>query len=357
MIIYLAGTLVGKRAALVDDIKNRLSSYWYYHEDSFYERPNFQRGLGVNNIFLDSGAFSLHVKKIVKEGDKEYKYYHTKEFWDYVDSYANFVKKYEKYLDVYVSVDVIKHAELTLKVQDYLENTHKLKPMPVLHTGASIKEIEPYLVNHERIGMGGLGQATNYKVYTEWADRVFKFLHSQSHQTSGWKIHGFAMTSAPLMYRYPWYSVDSSTWMGVAFYGGILIPRGYNDYTKSPWKISISNRSPEQEKLGSTHLNAFSKEQRLILIRHIGSKGFNIGKSEFILINPDSILEENERWFGPKFMYKGRSVRKVEKTVISGLCNNVSERLRWNMLFFEEQEKTFAPWQWFIKCRNKGFDI
>ena len=41
------------------------------------------------------------------------------------------------------------------------------------------------------------------------------------------KVHGFAMTSWSLMSRWPWWSVDSATWIKLAAYGWIILP---------PWK-------------------------------------------------------------------------------------------------------------------------
>jgi hypothetical protein len=64
------------------------------------------------------------------------------------------------------------------------------------------------------------------------------------------KTHGFGVTSVRLMSRYPWYSLDSTTWKKMAQYGGIMIPcdggDGSMDYTRDPIKLSISEKSSKQ---------------------------------------------------------------------------------------------------------------
>jgi hypothetical protein len=60
--------------------------------------------------FLDSGAFTLWTKAQAyanKHGGDRWAYYETDEFWNYIDHYARFVRKYGRAVDYYANVDVI----------------------------------------------------------------------------------------------------------------------------------------------------------------------------------------------------------------------------------------------------------
>ena len=111
------------------------------------------------DLFLDSGAHSLYTKEVMKKEHVEgYSFYESKEFWDYVDNYAQFVRENKSFLSVYVNVDVIFNPELTWKVQKYLETNHELSPLPVIHYGADLKWVKRYMDDYEYIRFGGLGQ-------------------------------------------------------------------------------------------------------------------------------------------------------------------------------------------------------
>jgi hypothetical protein len=66
------------------------------------------------------------------------------------------------------------------------------------------------------------------------------------------KVHGFGVTSTPLMARYPWYSVDSISWKLISGMGGILIPRcdpisNSYDYSLSPHVVTFSERESKSK--------------------------------------------------------------------------------------------------------------
>src|SRR5690606_5885633 len=101
------------------------------------------------SIFLDSGAFSFHSESLkywkAKKGRDRWKYYHTREFKEKLDEYANFIKKHMKeYNFLYANLDVIGNPELTWRNQKYLEEEHNLSPIPVIHKG-DIKWLDFYL--------------------------------------------------------------------------------------------------------------------------------------------------------------------------------------------------------------------
>jgi hypothetical protein len=56
-----------------------------------------------------------------------------------------------------------------------------------------------------------------------WLDRVFDKFLTNPDGTPKVKVHGFGLTTPDLLFRYPWYSVDSGTWWRVSRYGGSLL--------------------------------------------------------------------------------------------------------------------------------------
>lgn len=218
--------------------------------------------MNLGKVFLDSGAHTLYTEEVLKKGmqlaffsnarEGGFSFYETDKFWYYVDTYGKFMQAYGKYFDNYVTVDVIFNPELSWKVQRYLEDQYGLRPMPVFHWGTDLKWLKQYLkAGYQYIGIGGLGQEVTVMRYTGWADRVFAYLQAGTDPVS---THGFAMTSFELMTRYPWTSVDSSTWTVLAAYGKILVPHkrgGRYSFDDSPYIIILSdNDGKERVKKG-----------------------------------------------------------------------------------------------------------
>jgi hypothetical protein len=180
----------------------------------------------IENHWLDSGAHTwtnLLFKKAKKAGGKiDWGLYDSQEFWDYVDKYAVFVKKWKHRIDHYINVDIIRDPKRSWKVLKYLENEHGLNPMPVIHFNCPLKWIEKHLdAGYEYIGMGGpVGKIP----YEPWADRAWNLICSTSNRLPAVKIHGFAVTTHKHIVRYPWYSVDSVTWKKMSYFSQILVP-------------------------------------------------------------------------------------------------------------------------------------
>jgi len=133
-----------------------------------------------------------------------YSFYESDAFWNYVDQYAEWVKQRLHLIDVYVNVDVIFNPELSWKTLKYLENTHDLNPLPVIHANTDKKWLYKHLDNYEYLGIGGVGQEKTVKEFLPFGDMVFNAITD----TKGYpthKTHGFAMTSNFLLNRFPWY--------------------------------------------------------------------------------------------------------------------------------------------------------
>jgi hypothetical protein len=360
MKIHLAGTTVAEPCPrLIELFKNGHKLHSYLHIVGGFETRWF--GVNVENkvdLMLDSGAHTLYTQFMIKTGHANgYGWSDTPEFWKYVDDYAEFVKQNKDVLSVYVNVDVIFNPEQSWKVLKHLEKEHGLSPMPVIHHGTDLKWLRRHLdEGYDYIGLGGLGQEVTKAQYFDWADRAFNMICDQPSRMPLVKTHGFAMTSLDLMLRYPWYSVDSTTWVVIGRMGGLYVPRSRNGkwvYDATPWKVSVSTRSPDRKEAG-VHIDTLPPLVRSAVLDYIHAKGYKLGKSSFQTVSQSYKLKENERWAEKKPTDK-TAKRAIEIIEEEGLCNRYQLRDEINIIFFQDLEKSLPEWPWPFKERKRQF--
>lgn len=220
--------------------------------------------------FLDSGAHSIYSREVIDLNHANgYNWYRSEEFVKYIDSYAAFVKKHRKGLDLYANVDAIFNPGLSWKTLKYLEQEHGLNPVPVIHYGTELRWIDKHLdAGYELLGIGGLGQEASKSAYLIWADRLFAHLCPKSNDYLPIvRCHGFAMVAHGLIIRYPWWSVDSASWAKMSAHGWLYLPyqrKGKFTFDKVPYVINISHRSPYQKTKGKHYFTMPPKEQKVV---------------------------------------------------------------------------------------------
>lgn len=166
-------------------------------------------------------------------------YVQSEEFQRYLQEYIDFLKKESSNLSVYVNLDIINNAELTWQ-QQLLFEQNGLSPTPVFHISSDEKYLKRYVDNYDYIAIAGMGGNSKKDVFPI-LDHLFKKYIIDDKGKPRVRVHGLAATSLPLMQRYPWYSVDSSTCLKLAIYGNILIP----DVAFTNFHVlTISNRNP-----------------------------------------------------------------------------------------------------------------
>lgn len=283
------------------------------------------------SLIIDSGAHTLYTKYVLpKRGmpiDQQYSWFKSKTFDRYVDSYVEFIRKYEDVIDFYVTLDAIYNPELSWEILKRLEG-HGVHPMPVIHSKTNLKWVDKYLeAGYDQIGLGGLGQSTTAGVYREWANKVFDRICDQPSRLPLVKVHGFAMTSWDLMTRYPWFSVDSTSCQQYPGYGWIIVP----PQKQGKWRfdvtfdvIGISRKSRFREVFGRY------KNQETLLERRV------LDWLEFI----DVPLGKSD---------------KDGNRIELGVINNFHERSEACIKYFIHLQKHIPEWPWpFPKPRQKA---
>jgi hypothetical protein len=282
-------------------------------------------------LFIDSGAFSAFTQGVSID----------------LDEYIAFIKQYQDIITVYANLDVIGDAEGTLVNQKRMEKAG-LSPLPCFHYGEPIEFLKYYLGKYKYIALGGMVPISTKDLGT-WLDNLFANYICDKDGMPRVQVHGFGLTSLKLMLRYPWYSVDSTSWVVTGRMGAIYVPKPWAKSLDEVWKVSLSNRSPNQSEAGK-HLSSFSPNQRQYVLDYIKQKGYKLGKSEFRVEAADYELKEKERWNGKA---KGDR-REVEMIIESGVCNDYRKRDELNIIYFLDLEKAMPKWPWAFKLSWEG---
>lgn len=340
MKIYLAGTTVSnpeKEPKILSLFKRGSKLHSYFH----VQPKGFEHGwwnMNIKNkvdLFLDSGAFSAFTQNGTID----------------IQEYIEFIKEHKQHLSVYANLDVIGSAEGTWQNQRIMERAG-LKPLPCFHYGEDPKWLNRYLDNgYDYIALGGMVPISTQDLIP-WLDSVFGNYICDENGIPKVKVHGFGLTSLRLMLRYPWYSVDSTSWVVTGRMGSVYVPRfrkGQWVYDEDSWKVAVSSRSPNKADAGQ-HIDTFPPRVKQIILDYIHDKGYVLGTSEFRTESEKYELKEGERWFGKAVNGK----RELERVIEPGLSNNYKLRDEINIMYFLDLEKSMPEWPWAFKAVNKG---
>jgi len=210
----------------------------------------------------------------------------SKEVKEFLEKYIAFVHKYEDRFDVYANLDIIFNPEKTLENQRYMESCG-LKPLPVFHFAEDFKWLIKMIDEYDYIAISGLGADIKKNDYFQsFGDKVFRYIFESKQDI---KVHGFAATSMDLLIRYPFYSIDSTTWVKMAAYGHVMVPKynrvtGEFDYSTVPRIVSVSDVAKYGESNKRYYKDKFSKEDVELIEGYFDKAGVDkelLGSSMF----------------------------------------------------------------------------
>lgn len=182
------------------------------------------------NIFIDSGAFSVHTKGIELD----------------VDDYIEYINSIDKDIHIFAQVDKIpgefgkqKTKEQILEApalswKNYLYMKDRVnsrdKLLPIFHQGENFKWLRNILeYTHDdgsHIAYIGISPANDKSAKEKevFIRKCFDMIAKSSNPTV--KTHAFGMTSRWILEQYPFTSADSTSWLMTGANGNIMTPYG-----------------------------------------------------------------------------------------------------------------------------------
>jgi hypothetical protein len=233
---------------IVHNLPHILESYHYIGSQRFIDQMRADNA----KVFLDSGAFSAYTLGVEID----------------LPTYCEYIKRNA---DLWRVEDGVMMASVLDGIGDPLKTyqnqlameSHGVRPLPCFHAGEDERYLEHYVKNYEYITLGGMVGSTTKQLCT-WLDRMWERYLVDGSGRPRCKVHGFGITAIPIMERYPWYSVDSSSWIQSAAFGSIITPE---------WgPLSVSEKSPARHDAGqhATTLTPIEQEYVLQLLERQG---------------------------------------------------------------------------------------
>jgi len=292
--------------------------------------------MAQRQLMMDSGAFT--VWNIGGEVDLE--------------AYIQFCKEYEDVIDAIVALDVIPDSPAPSVVEDACQRgwdnyqrmidagLPKDKVLPVFHQFDGFHWLEKYMeAGVPYIGLSHRKKGVSREQQMMWLDSCMNLV-CDSDGNPLIKTHGFGLTSVPMIVRYPWHTVDSSTALKEAMYGGISVPwkrDGKWQILRTPRHISVSNKSGDKH-FKNAHYHTLPPLAQKMIRDWLDEAGVPVGVSKNRkedkgykhITGKENILEKNEDHL------------VIEEIVEPGVTNTVQGRTSVNMYFYERVEREFA---------------
>lgn len=216
----------------------------------------------MTSLLLDSGAYSAKTQN--KKLD--------------IDEYIEYIQERSDVLPphTYFNLDVIGNGPKSYENFLYMR-MQGLKPIPVWHAETELEFLGHYLHLSKYIAIGAISTMSNERTIHS-LDDIWRDYLTDKDGYPVCKVHGFGLTSILIMTRYPWYSVDSTSWVQFGRYGVILIPRtrgGVWVYNENPHIVTVSSKSPRIHEAGK-HFNTYSPNIQNIFMRYLHARGFSL---------------------------------------------------------------------------------
>jgi len=234
---------------LVQEVPHVLESFHYVHQQRFVDQMRADNA----QVFLDSGAFSAYTLGVEID----------------LPTYCEYIKRNR---DLWRVEDGVMMASVLDGIGDPLKTYQNqmamealgAKPLPCFHAGEDERYLEYYVKNYEYITLGGM-VGTSSKQLCTWLDRMFERYLTDGSGRPRLKVHGFGITAIPIMERYPWWSVDSSSWIQSAAFGSIVTPQ---------WGLlSVSEKSPARHDAGQ-HATTLTPVEQDLVFQMLEQQGF-----------------------------------------------------------------------------------
>jgi len=282
-------------------------------------------------IFQDSGAFSAMV------------------FKDHIDlgEYMQYIIENEDKIKIYCNLDIIGDHEATWRNQAIMEEAG-LRPLPVFHARTDPPELLERCLEYDYFALGGIAHAPSYKLRIQTLDRWWEQIVDDNGFPRS-KVHGFGMADIRLMSRYPWFSIDSSSWTAYGRFGIVIFPKTKNgkpQYNQPPIKLHTSKRSEKANDAKALHYERLTKVEQNVFLDYIGERDVPLGKSKLRKVKSGYMLRKNE-------VFINKEKTRVEKKLEEGIINNNWYRDFINYCYYQEVCDSQKPYPWSWKRKRK----
>lgn len=207
-----------------------------------------------DTIFLDSGAFSMFTQGVTVNLEK----------------YTDFIKTNLDIIHIASNLDHIGRdgEQKSYDNQKALEGMG-VKIQPVHHARDKDEWLQRYLdEGYDYIFLGGMvPESTPYLM--QWLDRIWEKYLCNPDGTAKVKIHGFGLTTLDLIFRYPWFSVDSTSWVMASRMGKVYVDLPHKDV-----KLQISDRSGKIKDF-DMHFDTLSPMAKKLVLDRILELGYD----------------------------------------------------------------------------------
>lgn len=278
-VLFFSASSTGDFQQLYDfGIRECLVSYFYIRKNlSYWDKmlPVFKKEGGI--FMTDSGAFSFMGK--FSNDSHEIERMTEEEFWlPYLEEYLKWVKDHKEYIFSVANLDLDK-----IVGYDVVDKWNRTYFEPLEKEGIQVVYVA-HEINypHEVIN--------RFKFYCRkysyvGVNQTWKSLASQIFQIAKHykrRIHGFAWTELSLLRDYPFFSVDSVTWLGGVRFGTTYDYDGKN-FTTIDYKHKYMRkaRKLKYERAGIDFSKVTETEERINInkMNLLGWMGF---RKEFL---------------------------------------------------------------------------
>lgn len=292
MILYFSGLTRGAAFMPLDDeittlvtrghVTARCFNFWEMCEESPGRKNDTLQAFELSirrkiPVMLDSGGFSLHSyfwRHPCAEVEKK------RLIRLVFTAYCNFCKKFGDKVSFYVVFDYNATFDDTREVMREMWR-QGLQPMPIFHGDCSAqKALEWYLADTRvtKIGIGGITRPHGLTQKLAYLDTCFRVLWNKQKCALRvpW-VHGFGITDRRLWYRFPWTSVDSSTWGVLAWNGIVLLPTAdpFAEHSSRVWTTLYIGRRRAQQHILRDY-NSFSSSAQKAVNKKLSKIGFDV---------------------------------------------------------------------------------
>lgn len=258
-VLYFSASSTGDFQQLYDfGIRECLVSYFYIRKNLKYWETMLPKFKAEGGIFMtDSGAFSFMGK--YDPDSPECDKYRTEEFWmPYLKEYLGWINAHKEYIFsvVNLDLDMIVGEDVVDKWNRLYFEPYEREGINVIYVAHptdrrnSFERLRQYCARYEYVGVNQSDKENAAKIY-----QLIKH-HNR-------KVHGFAWTELNLLKRYPFFSVDSVTWLGGVRFGTTYDYDGKNfrtlDYKKKHLRKA---RRIKYEKAGIVYSEVTTHEER-----------------------------------------------------------------------------------------------